>query len=340
MRAPRGAVQYGIETGPAGVHDLLRRSNPNPTTVRGSPLQRAYSVSLVAAASLDEMIVEWALGLRRRRQRPCCVSAHPRRPAHRNSRRAGSRWPAAAACQCRASSPPVPTTRLLCCSSNTSMARATSRSNSTQRLEALGRIAARISTVDPGDAKLPAVTHPIPLVGFDEFRARAQPQPLLAAAQKRVAAIMPDEPIGSAHGDLWEREHPVAWRRACHGHRLGLRRPASRRRRPRLAAMRRSYVLRARGIRPRAHRRAARDGTPRRVARLLGRRHSAEYTAGHRLVRRGGYRAPPTWAADTARDSQPSLELKLWPHLVRVPPGRAGGRQDGTPPGTPACRQR
>jgi len=71
------------------------------------------------------------------------------------------------------------------------------------RLEALGRIAAHISRVDPSGAGLPAVTHPIPLVDFDELRARAQPQPLLAAAQERVAAIMPDDPVGFVHGDLW-----------------------------------------------------------------------------------------------------------------------------------------
>ncbi|MBO0818669.1 MAG: aminoglycoside phosphotransferase family protein [Actinobacteria bacterium] len=71
------------------------------------------------------------------------------------------------------------------------------------RLEALGGIAARISTVDPGNAELPAVTHPIPLVDFDQLRARAQPQPLLAAAAERVAAIVPDDPSGFVHGDLW-----------------------------------------------------------------------------------------------------------------------------------------
>jgi hypothetical protein len=71
------------------------------------------------------------------------------------------------------------------------------------RLGALGRIAARISRVGPGGAGLPAVTHPVPLVGFGELRARAQPQPLLAAAQERVAAIMPDDPAGFVHGDLW-----------------------------------------------------------------------------------------------------------------------------------------
>lgn len=55
------------------------------------------------------------------------------------------------------------------------------------RLEALGRMAARISMVDPGSAGLPTVTHPTPDVDFDALRARAQPQPLLAAAQQRVA---------------------------------------------------------------------------------------------------------------------------------------------------------
>lgn len=71
------------------------------------------------------------------------------------------------------------------------------------RLEQLGRIAARISAVDPGDAELPAVTHPIPDIDFEALRARARPQPLLAAAQERIAAITPDDPAGFVHGDLW-----------------------------------------------------------------------------------------------------------------------------------------
>lgn len=71
------------------------------------------------------------------------------------------------------------------------------------RLEALGRVAARISMVDPGSAGLPTVTHPSADVDFDELRARAQPQPLLAAAQKRVATTVPDDPAGFVHGDLW-----------------------------------------------------------------------------------------------------------------------------------------
>jgi aminoglycoside phosphotransferase (APT) family kinase protein len=80
------------------------------------------------------------------------------------------------------------------------------------RLEALGRIAARISMVDPREAELPVVTHPIPGVDFDELRARAQPQPLLAAAQQRVAAITPDDPVGFVHGDLWTGN--TVWRGA------------------------------------------------------------------------------------------------------------------------------
>jgi len=80
------------------------------------------------------------------------------------------------------------------------------------RLKELGRIAAQLSTVEPGDAELPVVTHPIPLVDFEELRARAQPQPLLAAAQKRVAAITPDDPVGFVHGDLWTGN--TVWRGA------------------------------------------------------------------------------------------------------------------------------
>ncbi|HEY3906507.1 MAG TPA: GNAT family N-acetyltransferase [Streptosporangiaceae bacterium] len=71
------------------------------------------------------------------------------------------------------------------------------------RLEALGAIAARISVTDPGAAALPAVAHPIPDVDFDEMRAAAPAQPLLEAARERVAAIMPADPVGFVHGDLW-----------------------------------------------------------------------------------------------------------------------------------------
>jgi aminoglycoside phosphotransferase (APT) family kinase protein len=71
------------------------------------------------------------------------------------------------------------------------------------RLEVLGQVAARIAAADPGDAELPAVTRPIPQVDFEELRAQAPPQPLLALAQERVDAIMPDDPVGFVHGDLW-----------------------------------------------------------------------------------------------------------------------------------------
>jgi aminoglycoside phosphotransferase (APT) family kinase protein len=80
------------------------------------------------------------------------------------------------------------------------------------RLEALGSIAARISAVDPGNAPLPTVTHPTPDIDFGQLRARAQPQPRLAAAAERVAAIMPDDPIGFVHGDLWSGN--TLWRGA------------------------------------------------------------------------------------------------------------------------------
>lgn len=71
------------------------------------------------------------------------------------------------------------------------------------RLAALGAIAARIGTVSTADADLPTVRHPIPSVDFDQLRARSAPQPLLVEAQKRVAAAVPDDPIGFVHGDLW-----------------------------------------------------------------------------------------------------------------------------------------
>ena len=80
------------------------------------------------------------------------------------------------------------------------------------RLETLGRVAARIGLADPGCAELPAVTHPTPDVDFDELRAQARPQPLLAAAQRRVASLQPDDPIGFVHGDMWSGN--TLWRGA------------------------------------------------------------------------------------------------------------------------------
>ena len=80
------------------------------------------------------------------------------------------------------------------------------------RLETLGSIAAHISTVDPGNARLPTVTHPIPGIDFGQLRARAQPQARLTAAAERVAAIAPDNPIGFVHGDLWSGN--TLWRGA------------------------------------------------------------------------------------------------------------------------------
>lgn len=71
------------------------------------------------------------------------------------------------------------------------------------RLAALGAVAARISAVDPGNAVLPAVTHPIPGVDFHELRIRSPRQDLLVAAEERVAATVPDDPVGFVHGDLW-----------------------------------------------------------------------------------------------------------------------------------------
>ena len=79
------------------------------------------------------------------------------------------------------------------------------------RLAALGRIAARIGAVDPGSADLPGVTHPIDGEDFDGMRART-PQPLLIAAQERIATIAPDDPIGFVHGDLWSGN--TLWRGA------------------------------------------------------------------------------------------------------------------------------
>ena len=80
------------------------------------------------------------------------------------------------------------------------------------RLSSLGSIAARISAIDVGKTRLPTVSHPIPMVDFDALRARSRPQPLLLAAQKRVAAIAPDDPVGFVHGDLWSGN--TLWRDA------------------------------------------------------------------------------------------------------------------------------
>jgi aminoglycoside phosphotransferase (APT) family kinase protein len=71
------------------------------------------------------------------------------------------------------------------------------------RLAALGAVAARIGAVNTDGAVLPVVTHPIPSVDFDHLRAKSRPQPLLVAAQARVAADIPDDPAGFVHGDLW-----------------------------------------------------------------------------------------------------------------------------------------
>lgn len=71
------------------------------------------------------------------------------------------------------------------------------------RIAALGAIAARIGAVDHAATTLPTVTHPIPAVDFHELRTRTRPQPLLVAAEERVAATVPDDPIGFVHGDLW-----------------------------------------------------------------------------------------------------------------------------------------
>jgi aminoglycoside phosphotransferase (APT) family kinase protein len=67
----------------------------------------------------------------------------------------------------------------------------------------LGAIAARISKVPVDGVALPAVTHPIPGVDFDELRRQSPPQPLLVTAQERLAAIVPDDRVGFVHGDLW-----------------------------------------------------------------------------------------------------------------------------------------
>ena len=72
-----------------------------------------------------------------------------------------------------------------------------------ERLSTLGCIAARISAGDLGKTPLPTVSHPIPMFDFDALRARSRPQPLLLAAQERVAATAADDPVGFVHGDLW-----------------------------------------------------------------------------------------------------------------------------------------
>jgi len=80
------------------------------------------------------------------------------------------------------------------------------------RLSALGAVAARISAVDARAASLPIVLHPIPSVDFEFLRARSPRQPLLVAAQERVAATSPYDPVGFVHGDLWSGN--TLWRDA------------------------------------------------------------------------------------------------------------------------------
>lgn len=80
------------------------------------------------------------------------------------------------------------------------------------RLHAVGAIAARIFAIEVADDQLPTVTHPIPSIDFDALRAQAAPDPLLTTAQARVAATVPDDPIGFTHGDLWSGN--VLWRGA------------------------------------------------------------------------------------------------------------------------------
>ncbi|WP_022880919.1 phosphotransferase enzyme family protein [Gryllotalpicola ginsengisoli] len=71
------------------------------------------------------------------------------------------------------------------------------------RLEALGALAVQISVVNPGDADLPRVDRPIPVVDFAAMRAEGEPQPLLEEAERRLAEITAEGPTGFVHGDLW-----------------------------------------------------------------------------------------------------------------------------------------
>lgn len=79
------------------------------------------------------------------------------------------------------------------------------------RLAALGAVAARISGIDLAGGVLPTVTHPIPSVDFEALRAHS-PQPLMTDAQRRLAAIECDDPVGFVHGDLWSGN--TLWRGA------------------------------------------------------------------------------------------------------------------------------
>lgn len=76
-----------------------------------------------------------------------------------------------------------------------------------QRLRALGAVSARIHAqvdIDAAElAHLPPVEHPIPLVDFAALRAKAQPEPLLLQAERRLAETAVDDPLGFVHGDLW-----------------------------------------------------------------------------------------------------------------------------------------
>ncbi|MGN6200135.1 phosphotransferase enzyme family protein [Humibacter sp.] len=74
------------------------------------------------------------------------------------------------------------------------------------RLRTLGAIAAAIFCLTPDsvpEALLPAVEHPIPSVDFGALRAEAEPQQLFIEAERRLAEVSVDDPIGFVHGDLW-----------------------------------------------------------------------------------------------------------------------------------------
>jgi aminoglycoside phosphotransferase (APT) family kinase protein len=76
-----------------------------------------------------------------------------------------------------------------------------------ERLRALGAAAARISSIEPGPARAPALpvrSRPIEPEDFAGLRREQGASDLLRAAEAVVAAIRPDDSrTGLVHGDLW-----------------------------------------------------------------------------------------------------------------------------------------
>lgn len=71
------------------------------------------------------------------------------------------------------------------------------------RLRVTGAVAARIAAV-PAPSSFVRRSRPIPGVDFAALRAGEAPHPLLARAERAVAAYVPEPGEGLVHGDLWQ----------------------------------------------------------------------------------------------------------------------------------------